>query len=89
MVDLMVDPDSQDAYWAAAVLRTEDMLDGIYKRLKASHGTRRFEPAIRFSLPQFPSLTTFRTSVTFQACEGGAASRRPYSEAKSQTPGMR
>ena len=45
----MVDPDSQDAYWAAAVLRTEDMLDGIYKRLKASHGTRRFEPAIQFS----------------------------------------
>jgi hypothetical protein len=48
MVDLMVDPDSQDAYWAAAVLRTEDMLDGIYKRLKASHGTRRFKPAIHF-----------------------------------------
>lgn len=46
MVRLMTDPDAQDAYWAAAVLRTENMLDGIYKRLEASHGTRRFEPAI-------------------------------------------
>ena len=86
----MLDPDSQDAYWAAAVLRTEDMLDGIYKRLKASHGTRLFQPAIPISfLPLFPSLPTFRTRVTFQACEGGAASRRPYSEAKLQTPGTR
>ena len=86
----MVDPDSQDAYWAAAVLRTEDMLDGIYKRLKASHGTRRFEPAIRFSLPLFFLLSSpLRTRVTFQACEGGAASLRPYSEEKSQAPGTR
>lgn len=46
MVHLMMDPDAQDAYWAAAVLRTENMLDGIYKRLEASHGTRRFEPVI-------------------------------------------
>lgn len=85
----MVDPDSQDAYWAAAVLRTEDMLDGIYKRLKASHGTRRFEPAILFLYPCFLLSPPLRTRVTFQACEGGAASRRPYSEAKSQAPGTR
>lgn len=38
MVDLALNPEAQDAYWAAAVLRTEDMLDTIYKRLKATHG---------------------------------------------------
>ena len=45
-VDLFADPKLQDAYWSAAVLRTEAMLDDVYKKLRAKHGTsfdRRLE----------------------------------------------
>ena len=38
-VDLFADPKTQDAYWSAAVTRTEAMLDDVYKKLQAKHGT--------------------------------------------------
>ena len=33
-----LDADTQDAYWSAAVLRTEAMLDDIFDRVKKNHG---------------------------------------------------
>ena len=38
-VDIFADPKLQDAYYSAAVLRTEAMLDDVYKKLQAKHGT--------------------------------------------------
>ena len=37
-VDIFADPKLQDAYYSAAVLRTEAMLDDVYRKLKATHG---------------------------------------------------
>ena len=34
----MVDPEAQEQYWSNAVKRTEEMLDEVYGRLKATHG---------------------------------------------------
>jgi len=34
----MVDPEAQEQYWSNAVKRTEEMLDEVYDRLKATHG---------------------------------------------------
>ena len=46
-LSLMVDPEAQEQYWSNAVKRTEEMLDEVYDRLKATHG----EFAIRLSRP--------------------------------------
>ena len=37
---LTLSDEAKDAYWAAAVTRTEEMLDGIYARIKAESFTR-------------------------------------------------
>ena len=37
-VDIFADPKLQDAYYSAAVLRTEAVLDDVYRKLKATHG---------------------------------------------------
>jgi hypothetical protein len=37
-LSLMVDPEAQEQYWSNAVKRTEEMLDEVYDRLKATHG---------------------------------------------------
>ena len=34
----MVDPEAQEQYWSNAVKRTEEMLDEVYDRLRATHG---------------------------------------------------
>ena len=35
----MTDPEAQERYWSDAVKRTEEMLDEVYARLRATHGT--------------------------------------------------
>ena len=37
-LSLMVDPEAQEQYWSNAVKRTDEMLDEVYGRLKATHG---------------------------------------------------
>jgi hypothetical protein len=39
-VYLTLSAEAKDAYWAAAVSRTEEMLDGIYMKIKADSSTR-------------------------------------------------
>ncbi len=38
-LSLMTDPEAQERYWSDAVKRTEEMLDEVYARLRATHGT--------------------------------------------------
>lgn len=44
----MTDPEAQERYWSDAVKRTEEMLDEVYARLRATHGTPYFNAALLF-----------------------------------------
>ena len=50
-LSLMTDPEAQERYWSDAVKRTEEMLDEVYARLRATHGTPYFNrpAALAFS----------------------------------------
>ena len=50
-LSLMTDPEAQERYWSDAVKRTEQMLDEVYARLRATHGTPYFNrpAALAFS----------------------------------------
>tara|TARA_B100000475_G_scaffold175802_1_gene139703 strand:+ start:120 stop:326 length:207 start_codon:yes stop_codon:yes gene_type:complete len=67
----MTDPEAQERYWSDAVKRTEQMLDEVYARLRATHGTPYFNAlAARFILfslyfcPDAASISSSRPPCT-------------------------
>jgi len=74
----MTDPEAQERYWSDAVKRTEEMLDEVYARLRATHGTPYFNrpaalsfhfifvPTPRVSLRPAPRVPTELATFTYR-----------------------
>ena len=65
----MTDPEAQERYWSDAVKRTEEMLDEVYARLRATHGTpySTHSAALSFSFyfcPDAASISSSRPPCT-------------------------
>ena len=77
-LSLMTDPEAQERYWSDAVKRTEEMLDEVYARLRATHGTPYsthsrpfhfhfiFVPTPRVSLRPAPRVPTELATFTYR-----------------------
>ena len=79
-LSLMTDPEAQERYWSDAVKRTEEMLDEVYARLRATHGTpysthsrpfhfilfSLFVPTPRVSLRPAPRVPTELATFTYR-----------------------